>query len=104
MTLEPDQNTNGPRLKLSVVRDTTIVATLIVLGLYAGSAFLIPLTMALLINVLIIALSDRVIALTRVPVWLANVAAVTVRIGRFVRDHVHSGKSGHAVRPLYQHL
>ncbi|NOD63398.1 MULTISPECIES: AI-2E family transporter [unclassified Ruegeria] len=78
MTLEPDQNTSGPRLKLSVVRDTTIVATLIVLGLYAGSAFLIPLTMALLINVLIIALSDRVIALTRVPIWLANIAAVTV--------------------------
>jgi len=61
-----------------VVRDVSIVATLMVLGLYAGSAFLIPLTMALLVNVLIIALSDRIIALTRIPVWLANIAGVTV--------------------------
>ncbi|EEX10857.1 transporter, permease [Ruegeria lacuscaerulensis ITI-1157] len=65
-------------LRLSVVRDVTIVLTLVVLGLYAGASFLVPLTMALLINVLIIALSDRVIALTRAPVWLANLAAVTV--------------------------
>lgn len=67
-----------PRLKLSVVRDTCIIATLIVLGLYAGANFLIPLAMALLVNVLIIALSDRVTALTHAPVWLANVAGVTV--------------------------
>nr|WP_321252852.1 AI-2E family transporter [uncultured Ruegeria sp.] len=65
-------------LRLSVLRDIVIVITLIVVGLYAGSAFLIPLTMALLINVLIIALSDRVIAVTRAPVWLANIAGVTV--------------------------
>jgi predicted PurR-regulated permease PerM len=63
---------------LAVVRDAAIVATLTVLALYAGAAFLIPLTMALLINVLIMALSDRVIALTRAPVWLANIAGVTV--------------------------
>lgn len=67
-----------PRLRLSVVRDTAIVATLVVLGLYAGSAFLIPLTMALLINVLIIAVSDRVISITLVPVWVANIAGVIV--------------------------
>ncbi len=78
MTLDPENSTSSPRLKLAVVRDAAIVATLTVLALYAGAAFLIPLTMALLINVLIIALSDRVIALTRAPVWLANIAGVTV--------------------------
>ncbi|WP_170424653.1 AI-2E family transporter [Ruegeria arenilitoris] len=101
MTLEPDQNTSGPRLKLSVVRDTTIVATLIVLGLYAGSAFLIPLTMALLINVLIIALSDRVIALTRVPIWLANVAAVTVVLaGLFVIMYILGSQATQFARSI----
>jgi len=78
MTPDQQDTYRRPRLRLSVVRDTCIIATLLVLGLYAGSAFLIPLTMALLINVLIIALSDRVIALTRAPVWLANLAGVTV--------------------------
>jgi predicted PurR-regulated permease PerM len=78
MPLDPNTATDVPRATLPVVRDTCIVATLLVLGLYAGAAFLIPLTMALLVNVLIIALSDRIAALTRVPVWLANIAGVTV--------------------------
>ncbi len=78
MPLDQKDTYTTPRLKLAVVRDTAIVATLTVLGLYAGSAFLIPLTMALLINVLIIALSDRVISVTRAPVWIANVAGVTI--------------------------
>ena len=78
MPLDPNTTTDVSRATLPVVRDTCIVATLVVLGLYAGAAFLIPLTMALLVNVLIIALSDRIAALTRVPVWLANIAGVTV--------------------------
>ncbi len=78
MTSELPDRTIRTRMSLSVLRDVTIIATLGVLGLYAGAGFLIPLTMALLINVLIIALSDRVIALTRAPVWLANIAGVTV--------------------------
>ncbi|WP_170481967.1 AI-2E family transporter [Ruegeria arenilitoris] len=78
MPSEPQNKPAKPRLKLSATRDITIVATLVVLGLYAGAKFLIPLTMALLVNVLIIALSDRVVSLTRLPVWLANIAGVTV--------------------------
>ncbi len=78
MDLKAQESSDRPMLRLSVLRDIVIVITLIVVGLYAGSAFLIPLTMALLINVLIIALSDRVIAVTRAPVWLANIAGVTV--------------------------
>lgn len=101
MTLEPDQNTGGPQLRLSVVRDTTIVATLIVLGLYAGSAFLIPLTMALLINVLIIALSDRVISMARAPVWLANIAAVTVVLaGLFVIMYILGSQATQFARSI----
>lgn len=78
MSMDPQDHQTRPRPQLSVLRDVTIVATLGVLGLYAGATFLVPLTMALLINVLIIALSDRVIALTRAPTWLANIAGVTV--------------------------
>ncbi len=78
MPSEPQEKLIKPRLKLTVVRDVAIVSTLVVLGLYAGARFLVPLTMALLVNVLIIALSDRVVSLTRVPVWLANIAGVTV--------------------------
>ncbi len=78
MTLDQNTSQNRPRASLPVVRDTCIIATLVVLGLYAGSAFLIPLTMALLVNVLIMALSDRVIAVTHAPVWVANIAGVTV--------------------------
>lgn len=78
MPPELQETQTKPRLKLTVLRDVAIVATLVVLALYAGARFLIPLTMALLVNVLIIALSDRVVALTRMPVWLANIAGVTV--------------------------
>ncbi len=85
--MTPDANNTNklPRPRLGTVRDTCIIVTLVVLGLYAGSAFLIPLTMALLINVLIIALSDRIIALTRAPIWVANIAGVIlVLAGLFV--------------------
>lgn len=78
MPPELQETPTKPRLKLTVLRDVAIVATLVVLALYAGARFLIPLTMALLVNVLIIALSDRVVALTRMPVWLANIAGITV--------------------------
>ncbi|SDW39037.1 Predicted PurR-regulated permease PerM [Ruegeria halocynthiae] len=78
MTSDPQSSPSKARLQLSVLRDVVIVATLVVLGLYAGANFLVPLTMALLVNVLILALSDRVIAVTRAPIWLANLAGVTV--------------------------
>ncbi|RLK10672.1 putative PurR-regulated permease PerM [Ruegeria conchae] len=78
MTSDPENSPSRARLQLGVLRDVVIVATLVVLGLYAGANFLVPLTMALLINVLILALSDRVIAVTRVPIWIANLAGVTV--------------------------
>ncbi|WP_170548997.1 AI-2E family transporter [Ruegeria atlantica] len=101
MTPDNDETTTPTKLKLSVVRDVSIVATLLVLGLYAGSAFLIPLTMALLVNVLIIALSDRIIALTRMPVWLANVAGVTVVLaGLFVIMYILGSQATQFARTI----
>lgn len=76
--MTPDAPPVRTQFKLSVVRDVIIVVTLVVLGLYAGAGFLIPLTIALLGNMLIIALSDRVISLTRAPVWIANLVAITI--------------------------
>ncbi|WP_420587057.1 AI-2E family transporter [Ruegeria sp.] len=101
MTLDTNDIETPTKLKLSVVRDVAIVATLSVLGLYAGSAFLIPLTMALLVNVLIIALSDRIIALTRMPVWLANVAGVTVVLaGLFVIMYILGSQATQFARTI----
>ncbi|WP_170381077.1 AI-2E family transporter [Ruegeria atlantica] len=101
MKLDNDTIAEPLKLRLSVVRDISIVATLVVLGLYAGSAFLIPLTMALLINVLIIALSDRIIALTRAPVWLANIAGVTVVLaGLFVIMYILGSQATQFARTI----
>ncbi len=101
MTPDEDSTSAPTTLKLSVVRDVTIVATLVVLGLYAGAAFLIPLTMALLVNVLIIALSDRINALTPMPVWLANVAGVTVVLaGLFVIMYILGSQATQFARTI----
>lgn len=90
-----------PRLTLPLVRDIAIVGTLIVLALYAGARFLIPLTLALLVNVLIIALADRMRAVTRAPVWLANVAGVTVVLaGLFVIMYVLGSQATQFARSI----
>lgn len=65
------------RPRLSTSRDIAIITGLIVWGLYMGSGFLIPLTLALLVYVLIIAVADRVSG-ALVPVWLANLIGVAV--------------------------
>ena len=101
MTSDHQDTSDRRRLSLSVVRDTCIVATLVVLGLYAGAAFLIPLTMALLVNVLIIALSDRVIAVTRAPVWIANIAGITVvLVGLFMIMYVLGSQATQFARSI----
>lgn len=73
-----DTQTGRIRPTLSACRDISIIATLIVFGLYAGSGFLIPLSLALLVYVLIIAVSDRVMNILPVPVWAANTLGVAV--------------------------
>ncbi len=101
MTPHDTEGSTGSRLKLSVVRDVAIVATLTVLGLYAGAGFLVPLTMAVLINVLIIALSDRVIALVPLPVWIANLmAVVVVMAGLFVITYILGSQATQFARSI----
>ncbi|WP_170760030.1 AI-2E family transporter [Ruegeria lacuscaerulensis] len=101
MTLDKNDTATPTKLRLSVVRDVSIVATLMILGLYAGAAFLIPLTMALLVNVLIIALSDRIIAISRAPVWLANLAGVTVVLaGLFVIMYILGSQATQFARSI----
>ena len=65
------------RPRLSTCRDIAIIMGLAVWGLYMGSGFLIPLTLALLVYVLIIAVADRV-AGRFVPTWLANLIGIAV--------------------------
>lgn len=82
-------NNNVPvgriRPRLSTCRDIAIILGLAVWGLYMGAGFLIPLTLALLVYVLIIAVADRVVgALGFIPVWLANlVGTIVVLTGLF---------------------
>lgn len=70
------------RSSLGVLRDSLIVGAIVVLGLYAGAGFLIPLTVALLVYVLIITVSDRITAIAPpglpVPRWLADLTGVAV--------------------------
>ncbi|KUJ86154.1 transporter [Ruegeria marisrubri] len=101
MDRESERNRLHARLSLPVARDIMIVGTLSVLALYAGAGFLIPLTVALLVNVLIIALSDRFIALTHAPIWLANLAGVTVVLaGLFVIMYVLGSQATQFVREI----
>jgi AI-2 transport protein TqsA len=81
--MQPD--TSPPRgsraiSSLAYWRDILLIGSLGIYGLYAGSAFLIPLTLAVLIFVLIAAISDRVEDLAlfgrSLPVWMANVVAI----------------------------
>lgn len=71
-----------PRPSLGVLRDGLIVAAILVLGLHAGAGFLVPLTLAVLVYVLIIAVSDRVTNLAAPglapPRWLADLLGVAV--------------------------
>lgn len=73
---------DGFRPSLQILRDIAIVVAIAVFGLSAGAGFLIPLTLAILVFVLIIAVSDRVLQLTSrfltLPQWIANLTGITL--------------------------
>ena len=74
-------------MTLAGLRDLLLVTALTVLGLYAGADFLIPLTLAILVFVLIIAVSDRIRQISPIPLatWLSNLIGVAVVLsGLFV--------------------
>lgn len=66
---------------IAYLRDSLLIAALIIAGLYAGSGFLIPLTLAVLVFVLIVAVSDRAASFHlgswRVPQWLGYILGST---------------------------
>ncbi|MEM7320859.1 MAG: AI-2E family transporter [Pseudomonadota bacterium] len=77
MTRTPDPE-NNPGLPLDRIRDAAIVSALAVYGLYAGSAFLIPLALAFLAYVLILAVADRVVDVLPLPVWFAHLSGIVL--------------------------
>lgn len=84
---------------LSTFRDVSLIIAVIVFGLYAGSGFLIPLVLALLAYVLIIAVSDRILDFLPLPVWLANILAVIVVLaGLFLIMYVLGSQATQMVR------
>lgn len=76
----------NPQLALAYWRDALLIAAVIILGIYAGARFLIPLTLAVLVFVLIVAVSDRAASLRvgkwHLPQWLGYVlGSITVLMG-----------------------
>lgn len=75
----PEQSTAQA---LAQWRDILLIVTLSVLGLYGGATFMIPLVLAILVFLLISAVSDQLRVLWPIgfamPVWLANMAGVDV--------------------------
>ncbi|SDC23354.1 AI-2E family transporter [Ruegeria marina] len=102
MTTGPHISDDRPfRFTLALARDLSVVITLSVLALYAGSGFLIPLALAFLSFVLITAVSDRVSAAVGAPVWLANlVGVVLVLAGFFTIMFVIGGQATQFARAM----
>jgi predicted PurR-regulated permease PerM len=72
----------GSLRTLAVWRDTLLILTLSVGGLYGGAVFMVPLVLAILVFVLITAVSDRAREIWplpfAMPLWLANLTGVAV--------------------------
>lgn len=90
---------------LALWRDVLLIATLIISGLYAGSGFLMPLTLAALIFVLITALSDR-IARSKLgdwspPQWLSYLLGTAAAfLGLFAVTYVLANQASQFARAL----
>ena len=67
---------------LGLWRDVLIIATLAIWGLVSGAGFLIPLVLAVLAFVLVISVSDSVIAMRigsfRPPRWFGNLVGIAI--------------------------
>jgi len=81
--MDQDPNTRyPPRDGLGLWRDGLLIIILSVLALYAGAGFLVPLALAILVFLLISAVSDRARDIWwfsfPMPIWLANLTGVAV--------------------------
>ncbi len=94
---------------LAYVRDVVLVAVLIIGTLYLGAGFLVPLVLALLIFVLVTAISDRIAGVTlfgkRLPNWIGYIlGAAPVLFGLFLIAYVLGNQATHFARalPVYE--
>ncbi|MEO9778203.1 MAG: AI-2E family transporter [Sedimentitalea sp.] len=90
---------------LALWRDILLIATLIISGLYAGAGFLMPLTLAALIFVLITALSDRIgratIGTWHPPQWLSYLLGTAAAfMGLFAVTYVLASQASQFARAL----
>lgn len=104
-TNPPAHNEPAQKSALAVWRDTLLIMTLLISGLYAGSGFLIPLAMAALIFVLITALSDRITRLTidgrHLPRWMGYLFATSaVFLGLFAVTYILGNQATQFARAL----
>lgn len=96
------------RSRLAYWRDVLLIATLSIGGLHAGAGFLIPLTLALLVFVLVTAVSDRVTILrpggVALPPWLGYlIGASAVLSGLFAVMFVLGNQATQFARALPQY-
>lgn len=106
MPSEPNSQPNDHiGQSLSRSRDVLLIGTLMVFGLYAGAGFLIPLALAILVFVLITAISDRVAQLSfqgwSTPQWFNNlVGVVAVLAGLFSIMFIFANQATQLARAL----
>ena len=78
----PPQDRGADLFNLYTLRDLSIIGAVAVIGLTAGAGFLVPLALAILTFVLIIAVGDRISSFNfrglRVPRWLADLLGVAL--------------------------
>ncbi|MFC3616431.1 AI-2E family transporter [Lutimaribacter marinistellae] len=75
---DPDGLPGRIRPSLAVTRDVALIGAVAIWGLWAGSGFLVPLVVALLLFVLIIAVADRAQELVPMPGWVASLLGAAV--------------------------
>lgn len=109
--MKPDTTEARPqrlRLNLAYWRDVLLITTLAISGLYAGAGFLIPLTLAIFVFVLIIAVSDRVATITiagsKTPLWVGYLlGSVFVFMGLFAIMFVLGNQATQFARAIPQY-
>lgn len=90
---------------LALWRDILLIATLVISGLYAGAGFLVPLTLAALIFVLITALSDKITRLHigswHPPQWMGYLLGTAAAfLGLFAVTYILANQASQFARAL----
>lgn len=95
-----------PSIKmLSFWRDAFIVVSLAIAGIYLGQKFLIPLTLATILFVLLISVADKLSSMTikgiRIPKWAAYIFGISIILFGFLAIvRVISNQASHVVAAI----